>query len=552
MIVDINRLHPIDIRFCTCNNIAAAGNAIEQLLRQELYPATLTNPSTLFTFSLLNAFQTLSLQSKVNAYDFYTSIEHIADSAKLGPGHESTPDNIKYIYTLIIAVDANFRLKRRAVSNDERDPPLGSGWGYFIKRKAYNAHLLQYVNQEEISNCTAFAALKHANSKFNKGYVQTGCVIAVCARHGFIGPNAVGDLQKGKRYCNVDYVMASFLALRTDGEEPEQNWSRHDGAAPSTREMGPSSREDTLEAHFDYANWWKYVDMGDSLHKKHHQAVKNAAEYEQAHVDFAARLEPENVDAWTAMVVVYENDPTQPDPYFCPLKDLTEADIKLKLAEEDLVAAQQGNLALHEVSPSSMLVELLKIEDKQRRFKLRYTKAQLETAAQNTEHAKKRSALQRKVAAVRSIQAMYMPPLPRLLATTLAESSRPPAVSSNTTVPPDLHAPENQPLFLPGQLSSEDLQLCTPGLADLEERLRDGQLHESLDKLRVQLHVKSCLLNFKGRHVRHQRPNTVMRWRLDTNNAKIIALAEKYRAARRAKLALTGPGKWKREHRSLA
>ncbi|GJE98768.1 CxC2 domain-containing protein [Phanerochaete sordida] len=679
MVMDIHGLHPVDVRFCACDNIGAAGDPIEQLLRQELYPATLTNPSTVFTFSLLNMFQTLSSQSKVNAYDFYTSLEHIGDSAKLGPSHnrlksflrvirewrhlmmlkrtgrgfepggveatapgelclrcpacsrpgynlpegwESAPDNIKYVYTLIIAVDANFRLKRRAVSNDERDPPLGSGWGYFVERKAYNAHLLQYVNQEEISNCTGFAALKHANSKFNKGYAQTGCVIAVCARHGFIGPNAVGDLQKGERYCNVDYVMASFLALygqrpssvfsydiacqwakhfreriqsfpahlrvelpegevryaipkyhfnahkekdhnqyslnlmpgvgRTDGEEPERNWSRHDGAAPSTREMGPGSREDTLEAHFDFANWRKYVDMGDSLQKKYGRAVKDAMEYEQAHVDFATRLDPENVAEWTAMVVAYENDPSQPDPYFRPSKGLTEADIKLKLAEEDLVAAQHGDLALHEVTPSSMLVELLELEDQQRRFKLRYTKAQLETAAQNTEHAKKRSALQRKVAAVRPIQAIYMSPLPRLLATTLAESSRPRASSSSTAVPPDLHAPENQPLFLPSQLSSDDLRLCTSGLADLEERLRDGQLHDSLDKLRVQLHVKSRLLNFKGRHVRHQRPNTAMRRRLDANDAKIIALAEKYRAARRAKLALAGPGEWEREHRPLA
>lgn len=49
---------------------------------------------------------------------------------------------------------------------------------------------------------------------------------------------------------------------RTDGEEIERNWSRHDGTAGSTREMGPGSRHDTLEDHFGYANWQKLVKLG--------------------------------------------------------------------------------------------------------------------------------------------------------------------------------------------------------------------------------------------------------------------------------------------------
>ena len=38
---------------------------------------------------------------------------------------------------------------------------------------------------------------------------------------------------------------------RTDGEEVERNWSSIDDVAGSTREMGPGSREDTIEDHFD-------------------------------------------------------------------------------------------------------------------------------------------------------------------------------------------------------------------------------------------------------------------------------------------------------------
>ena len=124
-----------------------------------------------------------------------------------------------------------------------------------------------------------------------------------------------------------------------------------------------------------------------------------------------------------------------------------------------------------------------------------------------------------------------MPPVPRLAATSLLPRPAPssasqPAAASN--VLSDFDVPESQVLFLPSQLSQDDLDLCALGLAEIENRLCEGQLHDSLDKIQVQLHVKSRLLNFKGRHVRHQGLNTTMRHRLDVNDAKIIALAERY------------------------
>ena len=51
-----------------------------------------------------------------------------------------------------------------------------------------------------MSTCTGFAAIAQANTKFAKGYAVTGVGMVVCARHGMILPNAIGDLQKGERY----------------------------------------------------------------------------------------------------------------------------------------------------------------------------------------------------------------------------------------------------------------------------------------------------------------------------------------------------------------
>ena len=56
----------------------------------------------------------------------------------------------RYIYLLILAIDANFRLKRRAVSNDARDPSLMSGYGYFVQDSSYREHILSHADQDDV------------------------------------------------------------------------------------------------------------------------------------------------------------------------------------------------------------------------------------------------------------------------------------------------------------------------------------------------------------------------------------------------------------------
>ena len=52
---------------------------------------------------------------------------------------------------MVIAVDANFRLKRRAISSNQRDPALGSGMGYFVEDTEYRKHVLRYADQKDVS-----------------------------------------------------------------------------------------------------------------------------------------------------------------------------------------------------------------------------------------------------------------------------------------------------------------------------------------------------------------------------------------------------------------
>ncbi|KAI0069706.1 hypothetical protein K474DRAFT_1610043 [Panus rudis PR-1116 ss-1] len=79
VVLHTNGFHPVNVCFCQCDQLAASGDRIQQLLRAELYPATTTDPTTACTFRLLEQFHILSSQSKVSAYDFYLSLEMITD-----------------------------------------------------------------------------------------------------------------------------------------------------------------------------------------------------------------------------------------------------------------------------------------------------------------------------------------------------------------------------------------------------------------------------------------------------------------------------------------
>jgi hypothetical protein len=49
---------------------------------------------------------------------------------------------------------------------------------------------------------------------------------------------------------------------RSDGEAPERGWAKINPLAPSTREMGPGTRRDTLDYHFGDSNWQKVTGLG--------------------------------------------------------------------------------------------------------------------------------------------------------------------------------------------------------------------------------------------------------------------------------------------------
>lgn len=50
---------------------------------------------------------------------------------------------------MFLAIDANFRLKRKDVSSEAKDPGLGNGWTFYGEVKAYMAHLDKHWDQKQ-------------------------------------------------------------------------------------------------------------------------------------------------------------------------------------------------------------------------------------------------------------------------------------------------------------------------------------------------------------------------------------------------------------------
>ena len=49
----------------------------------------------------------------------------------------------RWLYARFVAIDANFRLKRKHVSNNVTDPSLSRGWAYFVE----DSQFLSFLNE---------------------------------------------------------------------------------------------------------------------------------------------------------------------------------------------------------------------------------------------------------------------------------------------------------------------------------------------------------------------------------------------------------------------
>ncbi|RXW17407.1 hypothetical protein EST38_g8431 [Candolleomyces aberdarensis] len=268
VIIDIDAIHSVGLDFCECGK--TANSQYLQLLQHRFYPATSDQPKSAATFRLLEVFEILQYESKLSVYEFYQAVARLTDNTGLelpknrynallrmthewrhlkllkrsGLGHspnqsaqgaqegecavlcpacphpninmppnwEKEPEETSYIHALNISVDANFRLKRKDVSNDQADPGLSRGFSYFVEHEDFKQFLDNRKDEvEPKSTCSRHDAVNLADTRPGQGFASTGVATVECARHNMKRGSAVGDLQRGERYCNIDYLVNQSL-----------------------------------------------------------------------------------------------------------------------------------------------------------------------------------------------------------------------------------------------------------------------------------------------------------------------------------------------------
>ncbi|PBK66641.1 hypothetical protein ARMSODRAFT_1021089 [Armillaria solidipes] len=246
-VLHINGIHKVAVDFCGCLDHVPLR---VQCLRFNWYPAMSTQPRSCATMEVLKHFHTLTLAGKVSAYEYYRGLNHMTDNTEVdlpktryrsffrmtrqfrhlrlmkrcGRGHVrngiATTEGGDLSLCCLTCPRPGFNLpedwktatpkeENRDKSTVEADPGLHTGLAYFVDHEDYLAHIRKYASQKDISSCSGFRMLAHAESKCNKGLRAMGIGICVCARHEMVLPLTAGDLQVGERYCNMDYIAGS-------------------------------------------------------------------------------------------------------------------------------------------------------------------------------------------------------------------------------------------------------------------------------------------------------------------------------------------------------
>jgi hypothetical protein len=100
VIVHHNGFYRMLVHFCYCSN---APSKPIQLCNEQLFPATMDQPHTAFTFSVLDSCHIHSLSSKKPMNDFYDALVKMTSPAfpqEVPVCHKSIPYSELYLYVL--------------------------------------------------------------------------------------------------------------------------------------------------------------------------------------------------------------------------------------------------------------------------------------------------------------------------------------------------------------------------------------------------------------------------------------------------------------------
>ncbi|KAG2028236.1 hypothetical protein BDR03DRAFT_1020076, partial [Suillus americanus] len=263
--------------------------------------------------------------------------------------------------------------------------------------------------------------------------------------------------------------------------------------------------------------------------KKIVEAVKWAREHSEALAELEKTIQPALIAEWKAEVEAWEEDNSCPNPFESRFSPVTQAAVRLELAELEAQELQAGiNVSLHtDISPSDLITLGIDLEDQQARLRSKFADVSLhDTDKQKATLQTQITSLQRRLEAWARIQELYMPAVCQLR-----------HQSSEAIERVEELKPQDFELWLPSQLPTE-----TPTdqkLAGYEWDLRYAQALDALDDVRSHLRLRSHIYMYKDKNIRGQAGSTRAKKIIDSVGSRKQASVLKYRRARNALLSLT-------------
>ncbi|KAJ7688528.1 hypothetical protein B0H14DRAFT_3533268 [Mycena olivaceomarginata] len=482
----------------------------------------------------------------------------------LPPNWKDMPEDKQFLYALFVALDANFRLKRKDISSEQKDPGLGNGWAFYCEVLAYMQHVKRNWNQkQDRSHCVAHDAVDKPDREA-RGTASSGIGAVDCARHNMKRPLSVGDLQLGERYMNMDYMFFRSMA-GTDlirffvsydiacqwslhiwehgWEAPERGWANANPLARSTKEMGPGFRRDTLDNHFNDWNHKKIIALGYAMRRKVEKAVPEMVATRVALADLNTLLLPKVVKEWTQMAGKWEADARAPNPFETIRKDQHVATVHAELAAEAAARELAGQEDTDAVRGDMHITELiamgLQLEEQQRVLASDVAATGLHpTDGQRHAMMERTSKLRRKIVAWTDVQQKFFPALANVRAredearARVVEGQPVPGVTVSSIK-----------LWLPSHVASAPAaDAAEVVLKDTvlmhEYRLRVGIVAEAPHDVRRYLLVHMHLYKLKDAYSRSVRENMRSADKLAALNEQTKRAAAEYRAAHAALVVL--------------
>ncbi|KAJ6465540.1 hypothetical protein C8R47DRAFT_1235772 [Mycena vitilis] len=660
-VIEAPIIHQIQMRYCKCEKSDEADN-LEQLLRNSWYPATVTDPGTCATFKSLEAFRMYNVVGNMNARDFVTSLERVTDTTaasgmtwvperykqfgrmarqwafvkrarRSGRGHapdgidktklgecavdcwacphegRNLPENwrdvdpkYQFLFMLLLAVDANFRLKNRMRTNEIEDPSLGPGWGYWVDERPYKEHIKKYVNEKDVSTCIAFAALLQKDTRLTTGLRVSGVGGCVCARHECVRPNGLGDLQKGERYSNMDFIVMSALAgfcllLLTISYDIACQWKLN---LPERMEELPETMRLDLKAtkvqcalpvwhaasHNSDCQDANSLSLKPGVGKSDGEGVErvwsvlNPASYATKDAGRGVRADAlegkidnhnylKNVGQGYALQRKLVVAIAERDKQVAAFKHVNKTiSREVRTSWEDMIEAWLAD----ETKPNPYVLKLKDCPtEAEVRLQVRKDEEALAATGRAPIHGLSATAFltagiqiedsQRRIAAElkgrvlvtadrdNKITEWRLTLLNKIgkfrslqkiyMPGVTVAIARAEAVRDPDATPPK---PENVKLYMPSDLAArsidEAVKACVPGLADMESRLRVAQCENCLVSLRSRLHGKRFLIGFRNEHVTGQVDSTKAATLIGQVGERVEGYAKRYRTGHGALLAL--------------